>query len=365
MNIGIDASNIRTGGGKKHLENFILNSLSANDNLKFTLVSNKKIIDSFYSIKNVKCISNKLLNFSNVTSFISQLLFSNRYFKKNNCDIVFVPGGIFLSSFRPFVAMSQNMLPFDLEEVLKFDKKKIIKFLIIKKLQLRTFKRARGIIFLTKYAQTTIFKSGNFTNNSVVIPHGIEQMQQNSYESKIKPFHILYVSDFLPYKNQYEVVNSVANLISLGYDFELTLIGKIDKKQYNKINKLRSKNKSFSKRIKILGYKSSVETFEYYLKCSVFLFASTCENLPFILLEAMSLGIPILTTNKSPMSDIVSDKGVLFDVNDPKSIEKVILENYDLNKLKKLSNNNFQLSKKYNIKKSVDRTINFISENSR
>ena len=33
---------------------------------------------------------------------------------------------------------------------------------------------------------------------------------------------------------------------------------------------------------------------KHYKKCSVFLFASTCENLPFILLEAMSFGLPIL-----------------------------------------------------------------------
>ena len=72
MNIGIDASNIRTGGGRKHLENFIINALILDNNLKFTIVSNQIINDSFYNMENVKCISNKLLNINNITSFLSQ-----------------------------------------------------------------------------------------------------------------------------------------------------------------------------------------------------------------------------------------------------------------------------------------------------
>ena len=75
---------------------------------------------------------------------------------------MFVPGGIFLSTFRPYITMSQNMLPFDYEEILKFNFSKRIKFFLIKIFQLRTFKQSKGIIFLTKYAQNTIFKSGNF-----------------------------------------------------------------------------------------------------------------------------------------------------------------------------------------------------------
>ena len=46
MIIGIDASNIRTGGGKKHIEKFISNSLKEHNNIKFILVSNSKLNSS-------------------------------------------------------------------------------------------------------------------------------------------------------------------------------------------------------------------------------------------------------------------------------------------------------------------------------
>ena len=363
MNIGIDASNIRTGGGRKHLENFITNALILDNNLKFTIVSNQIINGSFDDIENVKCISNKLLNINNITSFLSQLIYSKKYFNENKCDIVFVPGGIFLSSFRPYISMSQNMLPFDYEEILKFNILKRIKFLLIKKFQIYTFKRSVGIIFLTQYAQKTILKSSKFDKKSIIIPHGVIQRESNLYKFKNKPFEILYVSDFLPYKNQYKVVKSISTLIKNGYDIQLKLIGKVDKYQLNKINQLKYKNKQLINRINILGHIPNQNIIKHYKKCSIFLFASTCENLPFILLEAMSFGLPILTTNKKPMQDIVYDGGVIFDINNPKSLERTIIENINEEKLLKISKENYILSKKYIIKDSVRKSIKFICDN--
>ena len=100
------------------------------------------------------------------------------------------------------------MLPFDYEEILKFNILKRIKFLLIKKFQIYTFKRSVGIIFLTQYAQQTILKSLKFDKKSIIIPHGVIQRESNLYKFKNKPFEILYVSDFLPYKNQYKVVKT-------------------------------------------------------------------------------------------------------------------------------------------------------------
>ena len=166
MIIGIDASNIRTGGGKKHIEQFIINSNKVfGTTLTYVIVSNKITLNLLNELENVKCITNLLLNFSNVTAFISQYIFSKSYFKKSNCEIVFVPGGIFLSSFEPFVSMSQNMLPFDPYEISNFKFHKRIKFQLIKFFQLETFKNSNGIIFLHEYAKDTILRKIKIKKN--------------------------------------------------------------------------------------------------------------------------------------------------------------------------------------------------------
>ena len=84
MIIGIDASNIRTGGGKKHLEKFILNCLDEDKSISFIIVSNNFVNNSFLELTNIKCISNLLLNYGSLPSIISQLFISTYYFKTSN-----------------------------------------------------------------------------------------------------------------------------------------------------------------------------------------------------------------------------------------------------------------------------------------
>jgi len=305
MNIGIDASNIRTGGGKNHLMKFINFSLECDKHVSFTLVSNDEIIDPFLKNDRIKCITNSLLNSNNLLSFISQLLFSSQYFKNQKCDIVFVPGGIFLGNFKPIYSMSQNMLPFDLSELKGFKYFKKIKFKIIRILQLHTFKKSKGIIFLTDYAKKIIEMNLKEKNKSIVIPHGVIQQKNNDYNPPEHDFNILYVSDFLPYKHNFIVAKAVSELISEGFNLKLNLIGKKDKTEYNKISNLIESNDLFKDRINILGSLDYAKVVQYYKKTSLFIFASTCENLPFIILEAMSFGLPIISSDKNPMNDII------------------------------------------------------------
>ena len=86
MIIGIEASNIRTGGGKKHLKNFVLNSLKYFDEVNFVIVSNKNVNGLFQKNNRIHCVSNSLLNSNSFLSFISQLFFtliSSTYVKNN------------------------------------------------------------------------------------------------------------------------------------------------------------------------------------------------------------------------------------------------------------------------------------------
>jgi glycosyltransferase involved in cell wall biosynthesis len=359
MKIGIDASNIRSGGGKKHLINFINTSLEENKNISFFLISNKIIISHFRNTKRVTCITNSLLNSFNFFAFFSQLLYSSRFFKKNNCELVFVPGGIFLGNFRPFYTMSQNMIPFESLQLKTFSNLKRIKFILMKYLQINTFKKSKGVIFLTEYARDKIETYYKVKHKSVIIPHGIKQRKVNSYNLNKNIFNILYVSDFLPYKHNYNVAKAVSELISEGYKINLNLVGRNDKIQNDKILEIINSNDNYKTNINILGELDSIEVENYYSNSSLFLFASTCENLPFIIIEAMSFGLPIISSNKRPMIDILEGEDIFFDSYNIESIKKIILNNMSNQKLIKLSKHNFSSSKKYLWKKNSLSTLNF------
>tara|TARA_X000001036_G_scaffold424993_1_gene450663 strand:- start:4699 stop:5796 length:1098 start_codon:yes stop_codon:yes gene_type:complete len=360
MIIGIDASNIRTGGGKKHIEQFIINSNKIfGTTLTYVVVSNKITLNLLNKLENVNCITNSLLNFSSITAFISQYIYSKSYFKKNNCEIVFVPGGIFLSSFRPFVSMSQNMLPFDPYEILNFKFHKRIKFHLIKFLQLKTFKRSNGIIFLHEYAKDTILRKIKIKKKYVIIPHGINRSKKNIYSPDQKKFKILYVSDFLPYKHHVNVVRAVKEIINKNSNVYLTLIGNQDKSSLSTINDITSKGGKIKNRIELVGFVPNDEIIKYYKESSLVLFASTCENLPFIILESLSYGMPIIASNKKPMCEMIYGENILFDSYNPKSIEEIIFKNMESKKLSKMSVENHQLSKLYNWRDNVINTIDF------
>ncbi len=363
MKIGIDASNIRTGGGKKHLEEFVKNILNEFSNTSFVVVSNEKIILSFKNYASVKCISNPLLNSNSFLSFLSQLLFSNSYFKRNNCDFVFVPGGIFLSKFKPFFSMSQNMLPFDLNETKGFPLIKRLKFRLIKVLQINSFNRSNGVIFLTEYSKSSILKFLNKRINTSVIPHGIDSFDQNLYSLNRNKFEILYISDFLPYKHNYNVFKAISELIYEGHDLHLTLIGKTDNSQYFKMLKAFEAKENLKNNITILGQVPNEEISNFYKNASLFLFASTCENLPFIILEAISFGLPVITSNKKPMKDLVYGNNILFDSDDINSIKDVIMANLDFKKLKEVSEKNYSMSKQYSWKKNAIESLDFFTQN--
>ena len=58
----------------------------------------------------------------------------------------------------------------------------------------------------------------------------------------------------------------------------------------------------------------------YLLDADIYIFASSCENMPNTLLEGMSAGLPIACSDRGPMPEILKDAGVYFDPEDTQSI---------------------------------------------
>src|SRR5207253_831057 len=58
----------------------------------------------------------------------------------------------------------------------------------------------------------------------------------------------------------------------------------------------------------------------YYQEADAFVFASMCENMPNILIEAMAAGLPIVCSDRSVMPEVLGDAGVYCDPDDAASI---------------------------------------------
>src|SRR5690606_16191270 len=129
-----------------------------------------------------------------------------------------------------------------------------------------------------------------------VIPHGVEEhfryaprpqkpIESYSHEN---PFRLLYVSIINVYKHQWHVSDAVAELRKQGVPVTLDLIGPAYKPA---LKRLRNKMRSLDPHKEFIHYRGAIsysELPEWYHAADAFIFASTCENLPNILIEAMA-----------------------------------------------------------------------------
>lgn len=348
--VGIDACNIRNGGGLQHLQQILENCDFDEFSIEKIIVwSNNNTLESIKSDPKIKKQNHSLLNSHFFYAFFFQIFLLKRQIIKENCDIILVPGGIFINNFRPYVVVSQNMLPFNLNEAFRYKRlSQKLRFILIRVLQIYTFKRANGVIFLSDYAKRTIVNLISLKTNSVIIPHGYNKSlnTEKAINKSNTAFKLLYLSNLAPYKHQWNVAEAVCLLYQEGVDLMLTLVGSYDKNSLKKLNTVLSRYSCSSNCINYVGSVPHSKTSEFYHDSHAFIFASTCENNPIILTEAISAGLPILCSDYPPMNELsIGDEFLFFDPLNIFSIKKTILYAYE---------NRLNLFKRTAAEKSID-----------
>ena len=371
MILGIDASNIRAGGGLTHLKEILENADPHQYNFKKVIVwSNEETLSKLPNYPWLIKKTHKWLNKSFVFSYLFQILLLSKIAVSAKCKLIFVPGGTFFGSFQNIVSMSQNMLPFEKEEWNRFPNwKSRLRFRILHYTQGSTFKKSKGVIFLTNYAKNYIVKDINLKTNSVIIPHGINlsflnepkvQKEINEY-STVNPFKLLYVSIITVYKHQWNVAEAVINLRKEGYPVILELVGGNTIKSVEKLMEVLKKDTDGCIEYKGLVPYNDLENI--YKKADGFIFASSCENMPIILIEAMTSGLPIVSSYMGPMPEVLGDAGFYFNPLNTDEIYfalKNMINSSELRTIK--SRESYNKSINYTWKECSEKTFEYLSK---
>lgn len=361
MIIGIEAVNIRNGGGLNHLIAFLERNNKSNFYDKIIVFTNSLTKQKLNHIKNIEIVQNKFFDLPYFLYIFYQLFCLKRDLKKYDCDLIFVPGTIFLIEFAN-VLMPQNMLPFEKTELKRFGIFGRLKFILVGIAQKYSLKKANGVIFLSEYASKAI---SLYSQSSIktIIPFGIEhpkiKPKTNSEFTSKNPMKLLYVSPLYPYKHHEIVIKVVNELINEGFNIQFKIVGGGSKSSLKSLNKLINNSK-----IKLIGEVNPKEISKYLIESNVFIFASTCENLPITMLEAMSFGMPIICSNYGVMPEVLSHtSNFFFDPTDYESVKKVIKKAYNNTHLLNLeANKNKNISRKYKWKQNLTLTNNFLNE---
>ncbi len=100
-----------------------------------------------------------------------------------------------------------------------------------------------------------------------------------------------------------------------------------------------------------------------YQQANLGIFASSCENMPNILLETMAAGLPVAASNYGPMPEILGDAGVYF--NPTSSVEiatglKCLIINPGLRAT--LAEKSYAKAQQYSWQTSAEQTFTFLNK---
>ena len=335
--LGIDAANIRAGGGLTHLIEVLRVARPGAHGFSRVVIwatpsTLRAIEDREWLVKR----DSPALRGGTLRRTLWQAFQLSRAARAEGCDVLLIPGGSFVGSFRPFVAICQNLLPFESGEARRYGWSTMrLKLAVLKFVQSSTFRRADGLVTLSNYSRRLLIGSVQpGTTLETVIPHGVHdrfmrarrpQRPLGSYTNE-RPYRFLYVSIVDEYKHQWNVALAVAELRAAGLPVAIDLVGPAYAPALIRLRRVLAKVDPEEKVIRYVGPMPHNEVENCYAQADALVFASSCEAFALILLEAMASALPIACSQRSSMPEVVGDAGVYFDPERPESIHSALLE---------------------------------------
>lgn len=373
--LALDASNISSGGGLTHLNQLLSAAKPADSGVsRVHIWASRETAKKLPRKKWLVVHTPDWCNAGLLRRIFAQQCVLPGMVERAGCDVLFSPGGTLPArSAVPMLTMSQNMLPFELDRAALFGRWSWmrLKMRLLRFSQGRSFSRAQGVIFLTQYAHDAITKAlGGLLGATVVIPHGIEprfvmppRLQGFARSFTDQPFRLLYVSIQMPYKHHLEVMNAVAQLRDHGLAVTLHMVGANAGVYGEAVRCKRMQLDPDQTFLQDVGHVDFERLHDLYRQADAFIFASSCENLPNILIEAMAAGLPIACAQRGPMPEVLGDAGVYFDPERPPSIAQAIARLADDPDLRaQLAQRAWQLAQAYSWERCAQETFNFVAQ---
>lgn len=366
--VAIDASRSRSGGAVQHLCG-ILGGADPREHgfREVSVFSYQKLLDRLPSAPWLRKHHSEELERSLPAQLYWQRYILPRLFNEARCDILLNTDAGSVGTLRPCVTMSRDMLCYEKGEMRRYGfSRHRVRAWILKHVQARSLRRANGAIFLTRYAARRIQECIGPLREYAIIPHGVGESFRLAEQARLanssaeSPTRIVYVSNFERYKHQWMVIRAVKGLRNSGYNVKLTLAGGAGPAD-DLVNNEVAVSDPQREFVEITGAISHGALPALLAKHDVFVFASSCENMPNTLVEGMAAGLPIACSNRGPMPEILEDGGIYFDPEDPSSITRAlkgIIENTESSQA--LARRAQELAHKYSWRRCARETYDYL-----
>jgi len=330
MKIVINAYSARLGGGQTYLRNLLANLPDRSDLEIAVFAPTSLEWPAHPQVKRVQSIWP-------TTNPLMRALWERwalpGFLRRESADVLFCPGGV-VGTHVPagckVVTVFQNMIPFEANLVGRMPWGwQRLRNLILRRVLLRSMIKADLTIFISDYASSLIARLARIAN-PVTIPHGISESFRIADRALSRPEgapegrYVLYVSRFDVYKHHREVVRAFAALPDeLRKGLSLVFLGETNMPEAEPVASL-VLELGLGGKVMMPGAVSHGNLPAWYKHAQAILFASSCENCPFILLESLASGRPVLSSDVMPMPEIGGPDLIYFSPFDPQDISQAM-----------------------------------------
>lgn len=330
--VGIDASRNRSGGAKSHLIGLITGCDPADYGVREVHVwAYRTLLDGIPDRPWLVKHNPKALECSLVRQVLWQVFSFPTQIQNVGCDIVLNTDAGSMSSVEPSVTMSRDMLSYEPGEIDRYGWSKArLRLIVLRFVQNRSLRRADGAIFLTDHAARVIQKHCGVLRRTAHIPHGVgENFLRICHtlqwpDKQERAIRLLYISNTALYKHQWTVVKAVEQLRGQGFNVSLKLVGGGQGPAQRKLLEQMAVSDPRGEYISQEKFVPQDALPRYLSESDVFVFASSCENMPNTLIEAMAAGLPVVCSRRGPMPEVLEDAGEYFDPEESQSIAEAI-----------------------------------------
>lgn len=373
LNVVIDASNLRRGGGVTHLEEVLKTQAYLRHGIdRITIWAPQTTLDRIGDLPCLVRKSHPLIDKGRWQG----VLFRKRYLDKliePDTDLLWAPGGTYLGKFRPYVTMLRNFLPFEKPERDRFKySRDWARLMYLRHAQARSFQSAAALIHVSEKAHDVLNDLLDLKEvRQTVIHHGLstrfqmEPREQLPFEAftKERPLKLLYISHINQYKHQDKLIEALAQLRAKGISIELNLVGPALPSALSKFEAVRAKYDPSKEWVRWHGEVPYAEVQRFYHEADLYVFMSTCETFGNILLEAMASGLPILSSDRGALPEV---HGGTAESVDPENVAAVadglerLIRDRDLRERR--AKEAYARAQTFTWEKCAERTFQFLSD---
>ena len=324
MKIFLNLLAATTGGQITRAYSFIESFASSSLENELVVLKKKGFLPELKSVPRITVIEITLSNgrFKSIMRMAWENFFMRKIICSNQPDIFltfshYLPN---VSLSLPTVVAVSNLAPFSPEA---FEKENLIgklRLVILRRTISASAFRSSAIIALSKKCLETLLEIGVPSSKISVIPNGVRNVSPltncDPLDECKSGKYILSVSHFYRYKNYEVLLNAYSRLTSDLKDANrLTLVGKFYDKKYVVELKILAEQLGIASNVDFIDGLHGDELDKVFRGAKIFIFTSLIENSPNILLEAMSYGLPIISTYNDPMPEFGGDALIYFDPN--------------------------------------------------